>query len=348
MNCSACGQRLAEETKFCPHCGHRTDTPIASSPTSTPPPPAVPQQLPKKSKKPWIIGGIVLFVLVGMLINSKSANHESATSAPSDGAKTGAPKGFEPNARERSVLDLLIREDAKTFGDGGEAFIGLGIRRVSAEDVAKAYEENQVAADQAYYGKELLVTGVVASINSGLGNQPYIVFRSPNPFSGPQASFSGSLLKSLTSSPTDPSDVEKRIAGLKKGQKITLVCKGGGSVVGTASFSDCAFADDFGQASANKLKESTLNVLAGREKPSPTTAGLAVTALSFARALPETCFAGNDLVSITGKDWAKCEKVYDQTLTGSNSEEAARAVVEELQAKGIDFSSALNLPQKTK
>jgi hypothetical protein len=46
-------------------------------------------------------------------------------------------------------------------------------------------------------------------------------------FQAPQASFSGSLLKAFTSSPTNPGAVDKRIAGLKKGQKITLVCKGG-------------------------------------------------------------------------------------------------------------------------
>lgn len=38
---------------------------------------------------------------------------------------------------------------------------------------------NEVAADQGHYGKQLLVTGVVASINSGLGNRPYITLRGP-------------------------------------------------------------------------------------------------------------------------------------------------------------------------
>ena len=69
MFCPACSQQLPEGTKVCPHCGERTDVPVASS-ASTPLPPPVPQQLPRMRKKVWIIGGVLLFLVVVILISS--------------------------------------------------------------------------------------------------------------------------------------------------------------------------------------------------------------------------------------------------------------------------------------
>ena len=67
------------------------------------------------------------------------------------------------NARSAVVLRAPVAEERY-------------VESVSAQEVASIYEQNQVAGDQRYYGKKLRVTGVVASIGSGLGNEPYITF----------------------------------------------------------------------------------------------------------------------------------------------------------------------------
>ena len=331
-----------EGTRFCPNCGHKLDAPVASTPIAAAPPPPVPQRLPQKRNKKWIVlVAFGFFAIVGLIvIGAHHSEHPSNAANVKDPSNTdnATSKGYELTAKESALLDNMATEEANVLGKGGETLIFQSLLRVSAQDVAKAYDENQVAADQAYYQKQLLVTGAVASINSGLANSPYIVFQGTNEFEGPQASFGGDILSALTSSPTDPSDVDKRIATLKKRQRISLVCMGAGSVAGTATFSDCVFADVYGAAAAHKINESVRNVLAGREKPSKDSTALAVATLALARILPDNspCFSRLDS-SKCSPDMAKVKA----TSNPAALQQTVENVVKELQGKGIDLSKEL-------
>lgn len=90
------------------------------------------------------------------------------------------------------------------------------------------YEANEVAADDAYKGKRLKVTGVVASIDKNVTNDVVITLASPNEFMNTMAAMEDSE--------------SKKAAALKKGAKIVLVCEGNGRIVGTPSLADCVFA----------------------------------------------------------------------------------------------------------
>ena len=98
--------------------------------------------------------------------------------------------------------------------------------KVTVAQLAKAYEENTVAADDLYKGKKLLITGKIDDIATGLMDDPYLVMKGGNPFMGPQMHFG--------------KDARAQIAKLKKGQQVTLLCVGGGDIAKTPMNKDCA------------------------------------------------------------------------------------------------------------
>lgn len=97
---------------------------------------------------------------------------------------------------------------------------------VTATTIATAYSENTVAADQQFKGKKFKVSGSVVDINTDIMGNPYITLRGGvNQFMEPQFSF-------------DKSDADK-LAKLKKGAKVTLICIGKGDVAKTPMSGSC-------------------------------------------------------------------------------------------------------------
>jgi len=69
-------------------------------------------------------------------LTTGSAGNKFATSE----GKSGAPKGYQLNAKESALLDSMIQSETETFGKGGTTEIGSELKRVSAQDVTNAYE----------------------------------------------------------------------------------------------------------------------------------------------------------------------------------------------------------------
>ena len=98
---------------------------------------------------------------------------------------------------------------------------------VTAEELWAAYDKNELAGDKAYKDKTLIVTGVLNSIESGLGDTPYLTLKAGDEynFNTPQAHFNKSETDSLIA--------------LSKGENVTLKCTGNGEVMGSPMLSDC-------------------------------------------------------------------------------------------------------------
>lgn len=97
---------------------------------------------------------------------------------------------------------------------------------ITPHDLAVAYHENTVFADQQFKNKRFKISGFVVDINTDVMGNPYITMRGGiNEFLEPQFKL-------------DESDSAK-IATLKKGSKITLICVGNGDVAKTP-MSDCS------------------------------------------------------------------------------------------------------------
>lgn len=96
--------------------------------------------------------------------------------------------------------------------------------KVTAHQLFSAYEANEIAADGQYKGKTLEVSGVVSGIDSDFSDEPVIELATENEFMGVRAQ-----------------GIDKTVAAnLSKGQQVTLVCTGGGEVVGAPMLEDCS------------------------------------------------------------------------------------------------------------
>lgn len=113
---------------------------------------------------------------------------------------------------------------ASTNGPGAAAAI-----RVSANDLFNAYQANQVSADGNYKGKKLLVSGAVASIDTGALGGITIRLSTPNPFEFAMASMEDSEKAST--------------ARLAKGQTIKLLCLGRGVMVASPLLGNCVVSE---------------------------------------------------------------------------------------------------------
>lgn len=98
---------------------------------------------------------------------------------------------------------------------------------VTADELLAAYKENELAGDKKFKGKILLVTGVLDSIESGMGDTPYLLLKAGDEFefSMPQAHF-------------DKSETDSLVA-LRKGERIKIQCVGNGEVIGSPMLKDC-------------------------------------------------------------------------------------------------------------
>ncbi len=98
---------------------------------------------------------------------------------------------------------------------------------VTADELLKSYKENELAGDQKYKDKLLIVTGKLDSIQSGIGDSPFILLKAGGDmeFNKPQAHFDKSQSADL--------------AKLKKGTAIKIQCTGNGEIAGAPMLKDC-------------------------------------------------------------------------------------------------------------
>lgn len=104
-----------------------------------------------------------------------------------------------------------------------KAFDDEKAMKVTAAELAAAYDENEVKADEKYKGHKVEVTGVVSGIDSSIGDEPVV-------------RLAGKSFDSVMAH-----DVPKRdAANLKKGESVTLVCKADGEVIGSPVLRNCS------------------------------------------------------------------------------------------------------------
>lgn len=97
--------------------------------------------------------------------------------------------------------------------------------KVTARELAKAFETNEVAAQAKYGDKPLLVTGVIHSITLDFADDPVLQLVSTNQF--------------LPASAALGSEGKAAAATLKKGQTITLHCANVTEIIGAPRLEDC-------------------------------------------------------------------------------------------------------------
>ena len=98
---------------------------------------------------------------------------------------------------------------------------------VTANQLLDAYKNNEVAANQQFKGKKLLVSATIDSIQAGLGDEPYLALKAGGEmeFNQPQAHLADSE--------------QSKAAALSKGQQVKLLCIGNSEVAGSPMLADC-------------------------------------------------------------------------------------------------------------
>lgn len=189
--------------------------------------------------------------VVGLLLAKVGGHSRSAVNRPGDVL----------DQRGVDFAEFLIEGDVTNGLSGSDSMLGSFSREqllewsgLDAETAAREYEErydaNEIAADQAYKDKKLLVKGTISTIEKDFTGDGYLTLRGTNPFIGIKA---------------DLSDRSAReAASFRRGQAITLVCHGAGRIVTIAVLSDCLTLDDYELAIKPMIDDRVRGFLTGR------------------------------------------------------------------------------------
>lgn len=94
---------------------------------------------------------------------------------------------------------------------------------VSPRDLFAAYEANEIAADARFKGKPVKVAATIEEISSGIDDEPVLQLAT------------GEMMQFVHATGVD----KQAAAGLSKGQQVTLLCTGGGEMIGMPQLDDC-------------------------------------------------------------------------------------------------------------
>ena len=97
---------------------------------------------------------------------------------------------------------------------------------LSADQLAREYENNEVAADAKYKGKIVIVSGTIQDIGKDVMDEPYIIIGGSGFLDGVQCFFTESE--------------ESSVAHLSKGQRVSVKGEVSGKIIGNVLVKKCS------------------------------------------------------------------------------------------------------------
>lgn len=153
-----------------------------------------------------IASPIIYFIGLAIFGVALSSAGDAANRTAADSAASGVPEQASNARYDASAL---------TASDAAE---------VEASVLFAAYKANEIAADERYKGKPLKVSGTVEDINSDAFDEAVVQLQAGGFMEQVQA-------KGLSNAVASQ---------LSKGERVTLLCKGGGEVIGFPIIEDCS------------------------------------------------------------------------------------------------------------
>jgi hypothetical protein len=217
------------------------------------------------------------------------------------------------NEQGTKLVMYLLMDDMKGSIGGAHTLLtaddtllltGIDLQ-TTAEQYDADYDANEVAADQKYKGKKILLTGVIESVNEDFKDDAYVVLKASNPILGVHAELN-----------------ERGKAGasaLAKGTAIYLVCDSGARIIGSAIARNCQqFSQHLDQIRPS-LKSDVEKQLQ-EQSPTPTklVQALRMMYVLGAQLPPDSpCFTGTDdackaSLAAIFEDKAKMQALADQ------------------------------------
>lgn len=169
--------------------------------------------------------------------------------------------------KEEIVLRAMINESLLAWiNDESNLFEELKLFtfpvKITTEDYQIEYDKNEVAADQKFKDKEIIIKGIVKSIDRSIGENYFITFNGgENPFMTPHAQMADGYTDYL--------------AKLQKGNKQALHCYGNGKIIGSSQVNECVPFSDWSKGiedqfittvSTEDLKGSSLGAFVDQMK----------------------------------------------------------------------------------
>lgn len=210
-----------------------------------------------------------------------TVRHLSALALPFAAVCAPAFAQYAPSPKEAVVLEALGYQERQVFTEDGISMLGgfLDVVHTTAPAAARLYGENEVAGDKRLYRKNVLLSGTIAAINSGLGNAPYVVFAAPSALQ---------VHAHLVKRSTD------RASTLRKGQRLTLFCQGAGALAGSPVFRSCLFVDDAAEEKWSELTKQIQAYYNGARVQRTVVQHLAIAVSAIAMGLPaKSCNAAD-------------------------------------------------------
>lgn len=214
---------------------------------------------------------------------------------------------YQPTEKEIEFVKFSIQDDAEAFFMSGESAFNYGdFTVISPEKLHQEYEKNEVRADKNFKGKKLIVSGVISKIQSGLRDEPSVVFKTKKAFQSPQANFAKTA--------------QDKVIDLDKGQEIHLVCVGGGEIAGTPLLIDCLFSEDVANEKAGEYFKIHQALIDGKVDIEQ-------------KALNKTVFFANVLQKITN-NFSKCQ-------AGKITSDCIDKSINAVSKKFVEFKNAI-------
>lgn len=252
--CPRCAETVKMAAKICKHCGYEftaAEQPIPAPRNPAPPPVSqpAPAQQPAQVNPPYrpysappppqvatdppargrgllivlaaIVGVILVLGLIGLAVGPESPG--DAKQAVGTGTSSG---GSTSSDNAGSSDQNAAPADNGGNSGGGDNAQQADTTAVSSVELARAYNANEVNAQNTYGGKTLDVTGTITGVKLDLFNNPVIEMEGVNEFLPVQATFDQSY--------------SQKVSALSKGQEITVRCTSITEVISAPMLSECS------------------------------------------------------------------------------------------------------------
>jgi tRNA_anti-like len=184
-------------------------------------------------------------------------------------------------------------------------------RRAGAKEYDAAYEANEIAADNDFKGKRILLSGTIISIDKDFTDEGFITLR-------------GSRLRDIHAqlSATGMSGA----ASLSRGQQVNLVCDGTGRVLSVATLNNCDLFEHYLNRLSPSIESNVAAFLRGQMALRKDAAAMVATMYAAGLSMPadSPCMNGTresceDEMMAIFKDKAKVQAIQNQLNKMMNS-----------------------------
>lgn len=236
--CKECQSKISTSASKCPHCGIRLKANILLM---------LPLCL-----ITFIGAYVAIQAFMGHSIATKTSPQIATQSEPKPLLQENSAKGFELSYHANYLLSSLLNGEIEEIAVGKKGVADQLIFdvRTNASELAKIYEDNEIAGDQKFRGMLIRISGKITSIGSDFQNKPFVTFEIENEFRSPIAKLKENEIN--------------RITKLKKGQTINLVCVGAGEITSTPILQECDFLDTYVREHDPHLLETIKSYLGGK------------------------------------------------------------------------------------